>query len=340
LSTADAVAAVLWLGATFYAVCGGADFGAGFWALIAGRSKRGDRVREVIGWAIGPVWEANHVWLIFVLVVLWTSFSTAFGAIMSTLFFPLSLAALGIVLRGSGFAFQHVAGKVRNRRVSERFFGVASLLTPFFMGTVVGAIASGRVPPGNAQGDQLTSWLNAVALITGFLFVSTSAFLSAVFLIHDSRRFNDPEMAGYFKVRALAAAVGSGAIAVVALFVYRADDRYIYDGLTSGALPLVIASVACGLGVIALLLRDRPRGTRALAVGAVVTMVWAWGVAQYPYLLPQRLTIADAAAVSETLKEILIVFVIAVIVVLPSLGWLYSLAQRSIVEEKGDEVLE
>ncbi len=102
MSTANAVAAVLWLGATFYAVFGGADFGAGFWALFAGRSRRGNRVREVIGWAIGPVWEANHVWLIFVLVVLWTSFPVVFAAIMSTLFIPLSLAALGIVLRGSG----------------------------------------------------------------------------------------------------------------------------------------------------------------------------------------------------------------------------------------------
>ncbi len=336
MSTANAVAAVLWLGATFYAVFGGADFGAGFWALFAGRSRRGNRVREVIGWAIGPVWEANHVWLIFVLVVLWTSFPVVFAAIMSTLFIPLSLAALGIVLRGSGFAFQHVASKARNRRVSERFFGVASLLTPFFMGTVVGAIASGRVPPGNAQGNQLTSWLNAVALITGVLFVATSAFLSAVFLVHDSRRFDDPEMESYFKVRALRTAVASGAIATVALFVYRADDRYIYDGLTSRAIPLVIASVLCGLGVVALLLRGRPRGTRVLAVGAVATMVWAWGVAQFPYLLPQSLTISQAAAVSETLEEVLVVFAIAVLVVLPSLGWLYTLAQRDIVEEKSE----
>lgn len=339
MSTADAVAAVLWLGATFYAVFGGADFGAGFWALLAGPSKRGDRVREVISRAIGPVWEANHVWLIFVLVVLWTSFSAVFAAIMSTLFIPLSLAALGIVLRGSGFAFQHVAGKARNRRLSERFFGVASLLTPFFMGTVVGAIASGRVPPGNAQGDQLSSWLNAVSLITGLLFVATSAYLSAVFLIHDSRRFGDPEMESYFSKRALWAALGSGAIAVAALLVYRADDRYIYDGLTSGGIPLVIASVLCGFGVIVLLIRDRPRGTRVLAVGAVVTMVWAWGVAQFPYLLPQRVTVAQAAAVSETLTEVLIVFVVAVLVVLPSLGLLFSLAQRDIVEEKGEEAL-
>ena len=286
MSTADAVAAVLWLGATFYAVFGGADFGAGFWALLAGRGSRGDRVREVVGRAIGPVWEANHVWLIFVFVVLWTSFPPAFGAIMSTLFIPLCLAALGIVLRGSGFAFQHVAGKARNRRMSERFFGIASLLIPFFMGTVVGAIASGRVPPGNARGDAVTSWLNPVALITGVLFVATSAFLSAVFLVHDSRRFGDPEMEG-LQEAPLIAALATGVIATAAMLIYRADDRYIYDGLTSEAIPLVIVSVVCALGVIVMTARDRPLGSRVLAVGAVVTMVWAWGVAQFPTCSPR-----------------------------------------------------
>jgi cytochrome d ubiquinol oxidase subunit II len=139
MSSADAVAAVLWVGVTLYAVFGGADFGAGFWSLLARRGERGTRARELIDWAIGPVWEANHVWLIFVFVVLWTAFSGAFEAIFSTLFIPLSLAALGIVLRGAGFAFHKVARKAGGRRVALEVFGIASLLTPFFMGTVVGA---------------------------------------------------------------------------------------------------------------------------------------------------------------------------------------------------------
>src|ERR671937_1742694 len=179
VSKADAVAAVLWIGATLYAVFGGADFGAGLWALIAGSGERGQRARALVDWAIGPVWEANHVWLIFVLVVLWTGFSGAFSSVMSTLFIPLSLAALGIVLRGTGFAFHKLARQVRYRRLAERLFGLFSLLTPFFMGTVVGAIASGRVPVGNAAGDPVTSWVNAPSLVTGALFVSTSAYLAA-----------------------------------------------------------------------------------------------------------------------------------------------------------------
>src|SRR6187549_597904 len=175
MNKADAVAVVLLIGVTMYAVFGGADFGAGLWSLLAGGGERGRRPRELVDWAIGPVWEANHVWLIFVLVVLWTGFSSTFEAVFSTLFIPLSLAALGIVLRGSGFAFHHNARRARGRAVSETLFGVASVLTPFFMGTVVGAVAGGRVPVGNAAGDPVTSWLNPISLVLGALFVSTGA---------------------------------------------------------------------------------------------------------------------------------------------------------------------
>jgi cytochrome d ubiquinol oxidase subunit II len=332
MSTADAVAVVLWIGATLYAVFGGADFGAGLWSLLAGQGERGERARALVDWAIGPVWEANHVWLIFVLVVMWTAFPVAFSSIMSTLFIPLSLAALGIVLRGSGFAFHKLARQLRYRRLAERVFGFFSLLTPFFMGTVVGAIASGRVPVGNAAGDAVTSWLNGVSLLTGALFVATGAYLSAVFLISDARRAGDPDLERYFSTRALIAALAAGTIALAGIFAYRADARFIYDGLTSEGLPLVILSAACGLGVLRLLWRGQRRGARPLAVGAVVAVIWGWGVAQYPYLLPQALTIKDGAGPSSTLTAVLVVFGVAVVVVLPALGFLYTLTQRSVLE--------
>ena len=151
MSTADVCAVILWAGVTLYAIFGGADFGAGVWDLLAGSGERAERVRGQIDRSIGAVWEANHVWLIFVLVVLWTAFPTAFSAIMTTLYIPLALAALGIVLRGSGFAFRHaLPGPVQGP--ATRVFGVASVLTPFFMGTVVGAIASGEVPAGGRRG--------------------------------------------------------------------------------------------------------------------------------------------------------------------------------------------
>jgi cytochrome d ubiquinol oxidase subunit II len=335
MSRADAVAGVLWAGVTLYAVFGGADFGAGFWTLVARGGGSNGRARELIDWAIGPVWEANHVWLIFVFVVLWTAFSTAFEAIFSTLFIPLSLAALGIVLRGGGFAFHKVARKAGGRRVALEVFGISSLLTPFFMGTVVGAVASGRVPPGNAAGDAITSWVNPVSLLTGALFVVTSAYLAAVFLVSEAHRAADPDLQRYFTKRAIGAAIAAGAIAVAGIFVFHADARYIFDRLTSEALPLVVISGLCGLGVLVLLCRGERRGTRALAIGAVVAVVWGWGVAQFPYLLPETLTISQGAGASATLTEVLIVFGVAVVLVLPSLGFLYVLGQRSILEEEG-----
>jgi cytochrome bd ubiquinol oxidase subunit II len=332
MSKADAVAAVLWVGVTAYAVFGGADFGAGFWSLVAGDSAQGRRARDLADWAIGPVWEANHVWLIFVLVVLWTAFSSAFEAIFSTLFIPLSLAAFGIVLRGSGFAFHKTARRFEGRYMAERIFGLSSLLTPFFMGTVVGAIAAGKVPEGNATGDPVTSWLNPVSLLIGALFVATSAYLSAVFLVSDARRAGTADLEHYFKVRALGAGLFAGAVAFAGIFVLHADARYLYDGLTHEGLPLVILSGLCGVGVLVLLRRGAARGARPFAVGAVAAVIWAWGVAQHPYLLPTTLTIDEGAAPSATLTGVLIVFGAAVVLVVPAIGLLFALAQRSLIE--------
>ncbi len=267
MTSANAVAVVLWIGATMYAVFAGADFGAGLWSLLAGGTERGRRPRELIDWAIGPVWEANHVWLIFAIVVLWTGFPSAFEAVFSTLFIPLSLAALGIVLRGSGFAFHHVARRARGRSLAELIFGLSSVLTPFFMGTVVGAIAAGRVPVGNAAGDDVTSWLNPLSLMIGALFVATSAYLSAVFLVSDARRAGAPDLERYFVTRALASALVTGALAAACLVVLHTDARFVFDGLTGDGLPLIILSLVCGGALLVLLHRGARRGTRPLAVG-------------------------------------------------------------------------
>jgi cytochrome d ubiquinol oxidase subunit II len=333
VTSATAVAVVLWIGATMYAVFAGADFGAGLWSLLAGGDERGRRPRELIDWAIGPVWEANHVWLIFALVVLWTGFPSAFEAVFSTLFIPLSLAALGIVLRGSGFAFHHVARRTRGRSSAELIFGLSSVLTPFFMGTVVGAVAGGRVPVGDAAGDSVTSWLNPLSFVIGALFVAAGAYLSAVFLVSDARRADAPDLERYFANRALASALVAGALAGASLIVLHQDARFVFDGLTGDGLPLVILSLVCGGAVLLLLHRGARRGARLLAVGAVAAVIWGWGVAQYPYLLPQKLTIADAAAPNSTLTSVLIVFGVAVLVVLPALALLFLLAQRNLVEE-------
>src|SRR3954471_21976442 len=245
MSKADAAAAILWVGATFYALFGGADFGGGFWDLVAGGPKRGQRPRDVIQRSLTPVWEANHVWLIFVLVVLWTAFSSAFSAIFTTLYIPLALAALGIVLRGAGFAFRHaLPGPVE--RPASRVFGVASVLTPFFMGTVVGAIASGQVPAGG-DGDPTASWTGFLPLVTGALFVIVAAYTAAIFLVRDSGAAGDEELRDYFAHRALVAAVVAGIAAALGVIALHQDARFIYDGLTSWpGIALVILSGACG----------------------------------------------------------------------------------------------
>jgi cytochrome bd ubiquinol oxidase subunit II len=333
VSKADAAAAILWVGATFYALFGGADFGGGLWDLIAGGPERGEQPRGLIQRSLTPVWEANHVWLIFVLVVLWTAFPPAFSAIFTTLYVPISLAALGIVLRGAGFAFRKSIVGLQGRRAMGATFAISSVLTPFFMGTVVGAIASGEVPAGG-NGDAFSTWTGPLPLLIGAMFVASGAYLAAVFLVGDARRGGDGEMERYFERRALGAAVVAGAFAVAGLFALHSEARYVFDRLASQGLPLVILSLLCGLALLGVLLRGARRPLRPLAAGAVIAVIWGWGVAQFPYLLPTSLRIDQAAAPDPTMTIIFIVFAIAAVLVLPSLGLLYTLAQKDLLESE------
>jgi cytochrome d ubiquinol oxidase subunit II len=331
VSRADAAAAILWVGATFYALFGGADFGGGFWDLVAGGAEQGERPRALIQRSLTPVWEANHVWLIFIIVVLWTAFPSAFSAIFSTLYVPIFLAALGIVLRGSGFAFRKSVEGLAARRAAGATFAFSSVLTPFFMGAVVGAIASGNVPA-EGNGDAFSSWLQPLPLLTGAMFVATGAYLSAVFLVGDARRAGEEDLERYFVRRALAAAAVAGVAAAVGLIELHAEARYVFDRLVDQGLPLVILSALCGFGLLAVLLRGGRRPLRPLAAGAVIAVIWGWGVAQFPYLLPTNLTIGEAAAPDPTLDVVFIVFGAAAVLVLPSLALLYVLSQRDLLE--------
>jgi cytochrome bd ubiquinol oxidase subunit II len=339
VTRADVCAAILWVGATFYALFGGADFGAGFWDLVAGGAERGERPRALIQRSLTPVWEANHVWLIFILVVLWTAFPPAFSAVMTTLYVPLAAAALGIVLRGSGFAFRKSFEGLSGRRAAGAIFAISSLLTPFFMGAVVGAIAAGNVPA-SGDGPPFSSWLQPLPLLVGAMFVASGAYLAAVFLIGDARRSGDEEMRRYFARRALIAAGAAGIAAAFGLLELHAEARYLFDRLTGVGLPLVILSALCGLGVLVILLgvARRPgaassRLLRPLAAGAVVAVIWGWGVAQFPYLLPTSLKISQSAAPPDTLASVIVVFVAAAVLVLPALGLLYWLTQKELLGE-------
>jgi cytochrome d ubiquinol oxidase subunit II len=335
---AEAAAVVLFVAITAYAVFGGADFGAGFWDLVAGGADRGDEPRDIVDHAIGPVWEANHVWLIFAWVVLWTAFPEVFGSIGSTLFVPLTLVALGIVFRGASFAFRKSIARTRERRVLLATFAVSSILVPYCMGAIAGAIASGRVPSGGETGDPWSSWINPSSVIGGLLAVCACAFLAATYLVYDARRLTNDAMVDYFRRRAIGAAIVAGVVVVAGIWVLRADATYVFHGLTSRALPLVIVSAVCGLGALVLLVRAAPRGARVLAAAAVATVIWAWGVAQWPYALPETLEIEQAAAPSATLVALFVVFGLAAVVIVPALVLLYVLDQRSLLPDEGMDV--
>jgi cytochrome bd ubiquinol oxidase subunit II len=324
---ADLSAALMLVGLTAYVVLGGADFGAGFWDLSAGGAERGAPVRAMIKRAMAPVWEANHVWLIFVLVVLWTAFPEAFGSIMSTLAIPLFLAALGIVLRGGAFALKGQAATIAEARALGATFALSSVLVPFFLGAAAGAIATGQVPVGNAAGDQWGSWTGALPIFTGLLAVATGAHLAAVFLGADSRRAGRAELVDAFRARALGSGVVAGALAIAGLVVANSDAPALYDGLTSGAgLACVIGSALAGVVTLALELRERFEPARYTAAAAVAAIVAGWALAQEPYLLPPGLTVREAAAPDATLIALLVAATLGMALLLPALTWLFRLA--------------
>jgi cytochrome d ubiquinol oxidase subunit II len=324
-------AVVLFVGVLAYAVLGGADYGAGFWDLTAGGAERGRRPRHLVDESLAPVWEANHVWLIFCLVMLWTAFPPAFAAIMTTLYIPLGLAALGIVARGSGFAFRKVFVRTEQQRVAGAAFAASSVLAPFFLGTVAGGIASGRVPTAGL-GDPISSWVNPTSLLGGVLAVLACAFVAAVFLAAEARRRDEDDLETWFRRRAQVTAVVTGAVALAGIAILRADAPRLFDELLTRGLVLVVGSAVCGVAALALLRRAAPRQVQGLAVLAVAAVIVGWGVAQYPYLLGTHLSIGEAAAPPATLWALTGVAAAALLIVVPSMGLLFVLAQRGRLE--------
>lgn len=323
---AEICAGIIMLGIAAYAVLGSADFGAGFWDLTAGGASRGERVRGMIQRSMAPVWEANHVWLIFVLVIVWTAFPVAFGSIFSTLYIPLFIAAIGIIFRGTAFALRGQAATINEARFLGALFASASVLIPFAFGAALGGIAGGRVEVGNAVGDPWSSWLNPTSALIGVIAVFTGAHLAAVYLAGDSVRMGSPELARSFRTRALLSGAASGAVAIGGLFVVRSDARLLFDGLTSGGgLAMVVLSAVAGITTIGLVWTERYGPARATAALAVIAIVVGWGLAQDPYLLPPSLTLDEAAAADATLEATVIVVGLGMLILGPSLWYLYRL---------------
>jgi cytochrome d ubiquinol oxidase subunit II len=327
MSLAELTAALLLLGLVAYTVLGGADFGAGFWDLTAGSAQRGARVCGMMKAAMGPVWEANHVWLIFAIVVFWTGFPRASGPVMETLYVPLFLAAIGIIFRGAAFALRGEAATIAEARVLGAAFASASVLIPFFLGTVVGAIATGQVPAG--AGDPWASWIGPAPLFVGILAVATGAYMAAMFLSGDSERAGLDDLVRAFRTRALAAGIATGGLAIAGLILVRAEAPGLYDGLTSGAgLLAVVGSAGAGIITLGLVWRGQYEVARFTSAAAVATIVAGWGLAQRPDFLPGALTLEDAAAGEATLIALLISMAIALVVLAPSLWLLFRLVLR------------
>ncbi len=321
------------LGLTAYAVLGGADFGAGFWDLTAGSARGGGRVRGLVQHSMSPVWEANHVWLIFVLVIAWTAFPVAFGAIFSTLALPLFLAALGIILRGTAFALRGQAGTIREARVLGATFALSSVLVPFFLGTVLGGIASGQVRVDDPVAD-IDAWTNPTSLAIGVLAVITGAYIAAVFLAGDARRAELPDLEAAFRTRALAAGAVAGVAAIAALLIVRSDARPLYDGLTSGGgLAALLVSVVAGLVTLWLVWSRRFEPARFSAAVAVAAVVAGWVIANHPDVLPGQLTLDQAAAADATLTALVVSIGLGLLILVPSLWYLYRLVLQGRLDQ-------
>jgi cytochrome d ubiquinol oxidase subunit II len=321
-----AVAAALFAGVVIYAVFGGADFGSGFFDATAGGDAQGAEVRTLIDHSIGPVWEANHVWLIYVLVMWWTGFPESFAAAMSTLAVPLMLALLGIVLRGASFAFRKYAATLGQARLFGVVFAGSSLITPFFLGAVVGALASGRVPA-EGRGDLFASWVTPTSLLGGTIAVGTCSFLAGTFLTADASRADKTALAERLRRKTLGVAAVTGTIVLATLLPLRADAPTLYDGLTGRAAPLIAISAATGLATLWLSWRRRFAAARLTAVAAVASVVLGWGLGQYPWLLVDEIRIEEAAGAPATLTGLLIAVALAGAIVVPALGYLFWLTQ-------------
>lgn len=328
MTLAEAPLVVMLVGLTAYAVLGGADFGAAFWQLGTRGHARAKARREHAYRAMGPVWEANHVWLVFVLAICWTAYPEVFASIFSTLTVPLFIGAVGIILRGTAYAIHAGTARELERRTIDGVFSASSLLTPFALGTAIGGIASGRVPVGNAQGDLLTSWLNPTSLAVGILAVATAAYLAAVYLAGDAARAGSDDLAAAFRTRALAAGVVTGAIAAVGLVVVALDaDRLANRLFGWPAVAAIFVSITAGLATLDLVRRSRFEAARYVASAAVAAIVAGWALAQQPDVLP-GLIVEEAAAGRPTLVATVVSVALGALVLLPSLALLFGLLLR------------
>ncbi|MEA2270042.1 MAG: cytochrome bd ubiquinol oxidase subunit [Solirubrobacteraceae bacterium] len=321
-------------GVALYAILAGADFGAGIWQLLAGRGEQAARIRDHAHHSMAPVWEANHVWLIFVLVVVWTGYPQAFASIASTLAVALTAAGIGIILRGVAYALRSASRGPAEVQAIDTLTAVGSVMAPFALAAAAGAIASQRVPVGNAAGDLWSSWLNPTSLLAGLLALLSSAYLAAVYLAADARREGDEEMVEAFRTRALVTGVLAGLAAIAGAVVVRSDARWIFDRLVDTPAVLSVAvSLLAGAATLVLVARRSLGAARISAAVAVAAVVGGWALAQNPQLLP-GMTVQQAAAPDNVMVLLVISILAGGAILFPSLALLFRLVLRGSFSEQ------
>ena len=313
-----------------YVLLGGADFGGGVWDLIARGPRRADQ-RALIAQALGPVWEANHVWLILVIVLLFTCFPPAFAALSITLHIPLALMLIGIVMRGAAFTFRSYDSKRDEvQRRWGRIFAIASLITPILLGVCVGAIAAGRIPTGTSFGFSpgtfvesfVAPWATWFGLWIGLMTLALFALLAAVYLTLEA---SDPGLREDFRARALVAEGAVVATAGMALVAAHGAAPLVREGLLRGgtAAAIIVGTLLAAAATVWAMWTRRFAIARLAAAGQASVILWGWPVAQYPYMLPPHTTIAESAAPPVTLRLVLGALVVGGAVLFPSLAYLF-----------------
>jgi cytochrome d ubiquinol oxidase subunit II len=311
------------LGLVAYAVSGGADLGAGLWSLLA-RGPRKEAQRQAVRQAIAPIWEANHVWLIFVIVVMFSAFSRAFAVISIALHIPIALALLGIVLRGAAFVFRAygIQGE-RAERGWERTFAWASLATPILLGTVVGALSSGRIRviDGEVTTGYLAGWLTPLAWIVGLFALALFALLAAVYLAADT----EGELADDFRRRALVMEAIAAVLALVTFVRSASEAPGLYDNLARSpwTWPVQAATAACALATVALLLRRRPRLARYTVAVQVALVVLGWGLAMDGHFVLPDVSLAGSSPNPEVMPALALALGLGSLILGPALFYLY-----------------
>jgi len=315
---------VLLLSLTSYALSGGADYGGGLWDLLA-TGPTADRQRATIAHAVGPVWEANHVWLIVAIVILFTGFPRAYAAVSTYLHVPLVLVVIGIVLRGSAFVFRaYGPDDPRHARFWGRVFAVASTATPFFLGVIVGAVTEGRLPA-STEGAFATvfiwPWVTPFSLAVGAFALALFGYLAAVYLTLEA---HDAHERAAFRLRALLSGVVVGVLAASVLLLSGSEVRVALLA-SPWALPLHLATGASAFGAFVFLWLARYQLARLAAASQVIFILWGWALAQYPYAIRPHLTLADAAAPENVQILLLQVLGIGAVVLIPSLLYLFGI---------------